>query len=337
MPDNWEFALGKATGEYVTCLTDDSYLLPDAIRIAVAEIERSRLDMVVWRHCAYFANDWWEPGRRNLLYMPKVSGTATTVDSRFLLTQLYAKPERVSTMIPKFLNCLCHRSVIERIIAAQGRVFIPPCPDYTFAAAALIHVPAHLLLDVPLYIDGVTPSSIGATASFNLGESAQNFIREFADGLEAVGFLGIPTSSSSIYKSLEAVRRLYPRECPEPNVTAMLCSVVDHLVKVRSNGASTDEYWRKLERWVQDLPLSVRLAVVKQRILSLVKWRAINEIRARNWLVGLERLRGLKVLRGEKCGFYSIQTCAAVVAKCYNKELALGGSQPAQCNASAPV
>ena len=28
MPDNWEFALHKASGEYITYLTDDSYLLP---------------------------------------------------------------------------------------------------------------------------------------------------------------------------------------------------------------------------------------------------------------------------------------------------------------------
>jgi len=41
MPDSWEFALSHAKGQYVTFLTDDSYLLPFAIERAAANRVRN--------------------------------------------------------------------------------------------------------------------------------------------------------------------------------------------------------------------------------------------------------------------------------------------------------
>ena len=56
MPDNWEFALSKSSGEYMAILTDDSYLLPNAIEEAMNEIDAYKTNVAVWRHCAYFSS-----------------------------------------------------------------------------------------------------------------------------------------------------------------------------------------------------------------------------------------------------------------------------------------
>ncbi len=76
--------------------------------------------------------------------------------------------KQVSTIIPKSLNSLYHRSIIEKAINIQHWFFLPPCPDYTSAASILLNVAEYLFIDQPLYIDGITTSSIGATISFNL-------------------------------------------------------------------------------------------------------------------------------------------------------------------------
>lgn len=315
LPDNWEFAFSKGSGEYITYLTDDSYLLPNSINTAMKELDKFNVKVAVWKHCAYFASDWLEPARRNLLYIPKVTSKSYLLNSRISLQKLYGNDEQISTLIPKSLNSLCHRSIIEKAMSVQNRFFLPPCPDYTSAASILLNTPEYLLIDQPLYIDGVTPSSIGATASFNLGESAQNFFKEFDQGLDDIAFIGIPNSTACIAKSLETVRNFYLNICPEINRKSLLCTIVDRLIKVEVNEGNVRNCWQILDEYIATQPRDIKLATAKQKVLSKLKWIIIKKIRSLPYLEYLEMFRGIYILKGGNWKFSNIEECAKIVAQ----------------------
>jgi len=314
MPDNWDFALLKATGEYITYLTDDSYLLPNTITTVMNELDKYNADVAVWKHSAYFAHDWLEPARRNLLYIPKVTFKSYLMNSKLSLQRLFDNDESVSTIIPKTLNSLCHRSIVENTVRVQNRFFLPSCPDYSSAASVMLHVPKYLLIDQALYIDGVTSSSIGATKSFNIGESAQKFIQEFDEGISEVAFLKIPVSPAVIGKSLERVTSYYLDTCPEINIKNLLCSISDRLVKVEVNGADVKAYWKLLNDYIAIQPRETRFATAKQKWLSRLKWMMVKKIRSSSSLEWIEKVRSLHILKGSDYNFTNIEESARVVA-----------------------
>ncbi|MFH1657163.1 MAG: glycosyltransferase family 2 protein [bacterium] len=313
MPDNWEFALGNASGEYIAFLTDDSYFFPDAIKIAMSELDKFQAEVAVWKHCAYFASDWLDPARRNILYFPKVTFKSRWLDSKKSLQRLYDIDDRAFVIIPKSLNSLCHRSVIEKVINKQGRFFLNSCPDYASAASVMLNVKKYLLIDKPLYIDGVTTSSIGATSGFNLGESTQNFIKEFEEKIEDITFLGILTPAAGISKSLENVRKFYLDDCPKINIEKLLCAIADCLTRFDFNGVNTDNYRQIFNKYLSQQSMSVKLAVARQKFLSKPKWAIIKKIRSIPFLEYLETLRNMRILRGEDWKFNDIEECAKIL------------------------
>lgn len=318
MPDNWEFALAKASGEYVTCLTDDSYLLPYCISEALKDLDKFNLKVAVWKHCTYFDLNWLDPSRRNILYIPRVTSKSYLLNSRKKLEELFNDPGGVPTTIPRALNSLCHRSVIEKVMSIQDRFFLPPAPDYTSAASILLNTENYLLIDQPYFIDGVTTSSIGAVGAFNLGESVREFVKEFDNKSENITFLGIPTVISGIFSSLEEVRKFYSDVCPEINKKALLCKMIDQLTKAQSNSeGNVSDYWQKLNKCLSQQSAGMKLTFAKQRILSKLKWRLVKKIRNSSYLRYIEaprnRLRNSYILKGEKGKFNNIEEAAEVV------------------------
>jgi len=318
MPDNWELALSKATGEYITYLTDDSYLLPFALERTVGELEKFNARVAVWKYGTYFTSDWGESWRKNTLYIPKVSSTSCLLASKKSLQRLYGMDENVSPLIPRSLNSLCHRSVIDKIMAIQGRFFLPPCPDYTSAASILLNIPEYLLIDQPLSIDGVTPLSIGATNSFNLGDGVQTFIKEFDKGLDDIFFLRVPTATAGIAKGLETVKKFYKNVCPEIDEKKLLCTMIDRLRKLESNGVNITMYQRILYEYIKKQPMNIRLAALRQKFFSTIKRKAIARIRSSSWSRQLEKLRSGHTLDGRDWKFNNIEEAANLLTKRIN-------------------
>lgn len=312
MPDSFEFALKQATGTYLTFLTDDSYLMPDCISTAMDAMQKHGVDLVVWRHCGYFDPEWIEPERRNTLYMPKVTYGATELNSAESLARWFRGIRTVSAEMPRAINSLCHRSLVEKILARQKRFFLSPAPDHSSGAAMLLNTERYLLIDEPLVIDGVAPASIGPSNSFKLGESSDNFYKGFKKKMEDITFLGIPTTPAVIIRSFENVRAFYPG-CPEIDVENITTELADSLAKLEVYGSNVDQYWRVLESWVAQQPLRVRLALERARRLLKLRWRAVKAVRASPRLSWLERLRRLDVLRGSEWSFHNIEECAAIV------------------------
>ena len=184
MPDSWEFALQHARGDYVTFLTDDSYLFPNAIELAIRELKRSGLRVVVWSQCTYFAAEWIEPNRRNFLYIPKTPLQSRLLSSDESLKDLFDL--HIQAPVPKLLNSLCSRDLTERMSQLQGRVFFPPCPDFSFAAGVLQHIKEYVFLDRPLFINGLFPGKLWGLQRFHRGNVARVFCPELCGGFIVV-------------------------------------------------------------------------------------------------------------------------------------------------------
>lgn len=314
MPDNWEFALEKTKGEYITYLTDDCYLFPNCLKGVLKEMERFNMMVGVWKHCTYYSPDWLEPERRNLLYIPRATSQSHIVNSRESLERMFNGLNQMQTQIPRALNSMVHRSVVEKIKGIQGRFFLPSCPDCTAAVGTLLNTDKYLIIDRPYFVDCVNPLSAGAATAFDLGEGAQDYIDGFGKGAEDVSFLGIPVISADIAKSLETIGKFYPNSFPEINRKNLLLEMIDQLSKVEANQGEVSLYWKKLEDYVSKQPNDTRRAFSRQRFLSRMKWRTVNRIRKSPLLSIFEasriRLKNTHILKGEKWNFNNIEEAA---------------------------
>jgi len=315
MPRSWNFAFRHANGEYITYLTDDSYLLSDSVEKALSKIEMFNVKLAVWNLCTYFAPDWMEQNRRNLLYISKSTFNSHLLSSEESLKNLYDFKSYIS--IPKFLNSLCHRKLAEEAIKIQGLLFLPPCPDYSSAVGILRTVKKYIFIDEPLVIDGKFPVSIGASQRFG-GRASKEFFSEFKENADFSNQneLSILTVSIFIAQSLEIMRKFYPEFTV--NKKNLICGSINDIIIQKSNGVNIKEAWKTLNDYLSRQPMEIRKAAAKQKIrsnimLMLKKFRHIPL-----WEY-LEYFRGIYVFRGSRWGFNNIQECGENAPKFIEK------------------
>jgi hypothetical protein len=323
MPESWEFAFAQARGEYVTYLTDDSWLLPTAAAAALEAIEAEGVGFAVWNFCVYHAPDWLEAHRRNVLSIPHFAGGRRRIRSAEALARMYTLAAAVET--PKLLNTLVRRQLAEDVQRAQGRLFIPPAPDYSGGVGLLQAAGEYVFLDTPLYVDGKYPQSIGAVQMFNWGAAALEFAEELgADEAAEAGLgLDLPTVSVVIARSLERMRRIYPTLPFAVEPEALVRACVHDLVVHEDNGVDTREAWVVLRRYLDGLPAEVGRAARRQQLRSrAIVW--LKVLRRLPFSSALERLRGYDVYPGARYGFADIAG-----AGCFARErIAPAGAPP---------
>jgi len=312
MSDTLEFGLSKAKGDYITFLTDACYLLSDCISTAMKELERFNSKLAMWKNCGYFSSDWFEVQRKNTLYIPKVTFKNYLLNSKEYLEKFYNNIRE--PIIPKSINSLCHRSIIDKAIKRQGRFFLYPIPDHTSAASMLFNTPNFVFIDKPLFIGSVSSANIGASQSFNLGKGAQDFLKGFDQKLEDITFLGIYTTSSLIIKGLENVRKFYLDICPEINVRNAIGEIVDSLSKLEIYGTNVNDYWRILNDYITLQHQELKPFILKKKIKSKIKWRMVKIVRSLPYLYNFESLiRNAKILKGDKFKFNNIGEAAKIL------------------------
>lgn len=320
MPKSWEFVLHHAQGEYITYLTDDSYLFPYAIERALTEMKRFNSRMAVWNMCTYFAPDWLEPGWRNYLIVPKTTFQSHLLSSEMILKKFYDLQDDLSC--PKVLNTLFHRKIAEEVLKVQGKLFLPPSPDYTAAIGLLHNVKEYVFIDDPLFIDGKFPVSIGMISKFNWGKATQEYLAEFEDidFTKAID-LNIPTLSVNMAQSLEMMRKYYPEILKyEINRENLICKCVNDLILHEINGVDVRESWRVLKAYQNMQPEKVRKAVRKQKVRSkirIVLKKACVYVPFHEFLLKL--IGGWQVFRGSRWGFSNLQQCGEVAPSLIEK------------------
>jgi glycosyltransferase involved in cell wall biosynthesis len=314
MADSFEFALSKASGEYLTFPTDAIYLLPDCISYAMEKLEENGVKLAMSKNCVYCYSDWMEKVRRNTLQIPSFTFKTYLIDSKSVLKKFYDNIRE--SVVPKSINSLCHRSVIEKAVGKQGRFFSQPVPDHTSAVSMLANTDKFIFIDKPLFLGSLSSSNIGASQSFNLGKGAQDFLRGFeGKKIDEITFLGIYTTAALIIKSLEDVRRFYP-DCPAINMKNALSEIVDSLAKLQIYGANVKDYWQILSDYVGNNYRELRSQIILRKLKSLVKWSGVKIMRSSRFLYNFEAIiRGTKILKGDKYGFNNIEEAAKIVER----------------------
>ena len=158
MCDSWEYALQHAAGDYITYLSDDDGLILEALPYIKALLSKFPIEVLVWPCAYYHHQDVPEPEKQATLNCDITSGNLFEVPSELIIEGL-SSFDRMHVVIPKGLNCIFARSVLDKPLKKTGRFFSPPFPDYSAAYHMLGTLDSYHFIDVPLYISGTSVQS----------------------------------------------------------------------------------------------------------------------------------------------------------------------------------
>lgn len=180
MPDSWEFALSHSRGEWVTVLCDDSVLGASLLKDTAAIIDRENPPAVSWPYALYYHPSWPDASKRNILKYLPFNGKRTKESAAKDLKKLY-KGIALSTTSPSLYKAFCRRDVIEKIQSRTPKIFLPPAPDYSSAAAILFTLKSFVYLNRPYTIMGTAKESIGESHNQYRGDAFKKYLSEFSE------------------------------------------------------------------------------------------------------------------------------------------------------------
>jgi glycosyltransferase involved in cell wall biosynthesis len=209
MHDNWEFALTQARGEWITFLSDDDALYPQALATIADTLATHETQVVSWLTGAYFLDlpSAAYPERRRQVLMLKATGRTFTVPSRPDLVSLFVGTLGVEYRMPKMMNSCCRRPLTEKIKQQMGRFFLSPNPDFSSCMAMLAKTESYTFIDAPLALMGMGAHSLGVAPTSSRPTNHVDMMEDFQGGqiLKYVP-LSFLTSNNTIVETLLAVR-----------------------------------------------------------------------------------------------------------------------------------
>lgn len=191
---NFERAVGLATGEWVICIGDD-----DAIGPGLAEVvdwaTANDVEAVVSYGDAFAASYFW-PGVRSRYYGDGYSsklfiwpfnGEARTIDGVSELRRVSSRLGGNLGALPRIYHGLVSRVLIQRIINRHGHLFGGVSPDIFSAALISANSKRSAFVDFPFVIPGSSAKSTagqGAERSDRAQLRQTDHIARFGDGLQ---------------------------------------------------------------------------------------------------------------------------------------------------------
>jgi hypothetical protein len=191
--DNFERALGLATGEYVMFIGDDDCIGPGLMTIA-AWAGRHRIDAVVSYTDAFIANYFW-PGVRSRffgggyaarLFVRDCTGRAEPLDPREAVRQVAARFGGGLGAMPRAYHGLVSMALLRRIRAKYGAVFGGVSPDIYSATLIAAEAERCWRVDYPFVIPGASAASTAGQGAARTDRGAlwrTEHIARFGDGL----------------------------------------------------------------------------------------------------------------------------------------------------------
>jgi len=319
MPENWEYALGHARGEWITVSTDRCIYLNSLLDRVTSVIEDGDVKVIAWRPAAYYLDNWYEPALRGRLEIPACTGKVFEVTSRETLEQLFALRE--GPAVPKMLNSICHRSVLETARQKLPVFFFRPNPDYAAAVAVLTAVDRYAVIDDVLFMSCIGKESIGYSGAYNRSTAVLQYVSEFRQAsLFPRAPFGALLVANSIVETLFSGREQMPKELGQYSIdkVAYYLACCAEIELLASNGVDVGTDWRCLYDALRNEKRVVQRAVrtwrarryVKHRVIDLLTSTArgkafVEEMRERRYL---ERT-GITIVRGAEAGFSDAAEC----------------------------
>lgn len=177
MVDHWEFALHRASGDWVLLVCDDDALLPYGLSQLDRVIrEADRADIIQFDRLRYVYGDGVRADGNYIELGKRISHGLHVVDSSKRLFNVYW---RLSLDMPKLLNSVVSRSLLEKTRARFGSVFGPWAPDLAVGIKLLASTTSYLKTG-PLMLWGENMQSYGSGARRDPAKVLE-FLRQFPD------------------------------------------------------------------------------------------------------------------------------------------------------------
>ena len=176
MTENWNRALGLASGEYVIVIGDDDAISFDILSVVRCARAKGLPAVASTRAGCYWYSDCHDPKRASTLWLPRFSGAvAIPNDMRALLFE-YASTGDLYYRLPMIYHCVISHAVLELLRERTGVYVAGISPDVYSAFAIACQIDRFAHIDYPL-------SLIGASALSNTNRSTAGLldlhVREF--------------------------------------------------------------------------------------------------------------------------------------------------------------
>lgn len=169
--ENTEFALDRASGEYVTFIGDDDFVLPDIVE-HVQFFARRGIEAVSYPPAYY----WWDtihfqiPSHYHqpcaFWYPSKASSDHFLIDTTRELELVMAQGAVGLFKLPRVYHGIVSRTVLAKIKAETGRFVNGASPDMALAVGVAHVIDSHTWFGRPLTVYGASKNSGGGwTAS----------------------------------------------------------------------------------------------------------------------------------------------------------------------------
>ena len=176
MPDNWEFAISRVSGGYITLLEDKQVLYPDALETLHKVLAGGDVKCVVWMNDKL--DDTFIPP---VFYRYTGSGKVNEKPTNDILKQLCL--ERIDyPSLPRMMNSLVSTDFVRFAQRESGlnRYFDLVNPDFVSAFIQLNYLDRITFVDKSLNITGGRALSNGLSGR-KKGETARRFINEVGE------------------------------------------------------------------------------------------------------------------------------------------------------------
>lgn len=164
MRQNFEYAYGKATGDYVIIIGDDDGMAPNAIARIGHYLSVNPVDVLNWRSVVYYWPNHTRDGQGFLMCKySRMYGGLQTFEPKSLLHQ-FAQGRITNYMSGAAIYHGCiSRRLAEPMMRPNGQYFNDHMPDIYAAVAQLYFAKSFVRVHHPLSISGVSASSTGSS------------------------------------------------------------------------------------------------------------------------------------------------------------------------------
>ncbi len=167
-PENCDYAVSKALGEYVTMLGDDDTFSKYLIEY-VKQWSRNEIDAILPVKGIYI----W-PDVKPRLYKDSLSGVfrTSTITGDVNYISPITLPEKVMKTggtqimnLPRVYHGIVRKNILDQVYQESGSYFPGPSPDMANAIALCKYVKKFITIDIPLIISGQGSLSAGGKGS----------------------------------------------------------------------------------------------------------------------------------------------------------------------------
>lgn len=197
MTDNYNFAIGKAEGEYILVLGSDDGLLFHALNTLDLILSSTDIKILKWNSIAYLWPDVKLVGQENLLYIsnkPAGKININTIRYSEIVNHVLNFELPYAALPMLYCNAVVHRDVVLKLRDLTGTVFKGLIPD-VYSGFALACVQEEFSsIDIPISIGGSSGKSNGISFIKPNMDSETKAIQEdflVLNGGKTVNHLGI--------------------------------------------------------------------------------------------------------------------------------------------------